>query len=130
MRREDWPERLAAFLDERATAPFVWGRNDCVTFAADWILDATGVDVIADIRGKWRSESGAARTIRKLGGLAAATSLRLAPVGLGLAHRGDVGLIDLGLPALVIIDGDLVAGPGVAGIVRARRENLIAAWEV
>ena len=37
MRVADWPEALAAFIDERRTAAFEWGANDCILFSASWI---------------------------------------------------------------------------------------------
>ena len=33
-RLEDWPERLAAYVDAHRDTPFRWGQNDCATFAA------------------------------------------------------------------------------------------------
>jgi hypothetical protein len=37
-RREDWPSRLAAALEEARDKPFKWGSHDCGLFAADCVL--------------------------------------------------------------------------------------------
>lgn len=130
MRREDWPERLVAYIDARAAEPFAWGHNDCVTFAADWVVEATGVDPIPDYR-KPYGEVSANRALRKLGGIADATSARLTEKPPSFAMRGDIGLIEIeGRASLVIVDGDTVVGPGPNGIERVHRSLLVKAWEV
>ena len=52
-RLEDWPERLAAFVEARRAMPFRWGQNDCALFAADAVAAVTGVDLAERWRGLW-----------------------------------------------------------------------------
>lgn len=129
-RREDWPERLVAYIDARAAEPFAWSVNDCATFAGDWVLEATGVDPIADFRNPY-SEVSAGRALRRLGGIAKATSSRLPEKPPAFAMRGDLGLVEIeGRESLVIVDGDTVVGPGPNGVERLHRSLLVRAWEV
>lgn len=134
MRREDWPDRFEAFLEARRFTPFAWGSNDCATFAADWVREATDADPIAELRGKWKTEAGAARTIARLGGLREAVSARLAEIPPAQAQRGDVGLvlteICAGAPALVVFGIDAAFGPGPRGLTMVDRAAVLTAWRV
>ena len=76
-RYPDWPERLASFVDARRACRFAWGRHDCVTLAGDWVLEATGVDLLAELRGQWHSRRQADALLGSAGGLAMAVSNRL-----------------------------------------------------
>lgn len=60
----DWPQRVGAFMRDRATVPFAWGRNDCAIFAADAILAATGHDMAEAFRGRYRTKRGARLVLR------------------------------------------------------------------
>ena len=96
MRRyEDWPERLARFVEGATGRPFVWGERDCALWAADWIETATGIDPASDYRGRYRTERGAARalTTRGHGGVAAAFTAALGEdrvIAVAYAQRGDL----------------------------------------
>jgi hypothetical protein len=94
-RREDWPEQLAAVLEEHAELPFVWGRSDCLTFPADAVLAMTGIDPAAEIRGRYRSGSGAARILRRRGfaSVADAFAATFAEIPVAMAGRGDLGVV-------------------------------------
>lgn len=56
-RVEDWPERLAAFIEQRRKMPFAWGSNDCALFAADAVCAITGVDLGEPFRGRYDDEA-------------------------------------------------------------------------
>lgn len=68
-RRHDWPEAVVSFIDSRRPAPFEWGVNDCALFPADAWQVMTGVDLAARFRGRYKSERGALRLMRKAGGM-------------------------------------------------------------
>lgn len=91
MRCADWEARLAAYID---SAPaFAWGRNDCGLFAAGAVEAMTGVDHGAPFRGRYRTELGAARALRRAGletSGDAATAALGDPVPLLCLSRGDV----------------------------------------
>ncbi len=123
-RVQDWPTALGLFLAEKSSEPFVWGRNDCVLFAADAVLALTGVDPCAKVRGKYKTAKGAAAAIGRHGGIAAAAEKALAelggsPIAPAFAQRGDIALghSDLGLTVLVR-GADAWVGPGRDGIER------------
>ncbi|MBB1247466.1 DUF6950 family protein [Rhizobium sp. G21] len=63
----DWRSRLIAFLEARERAGFAWGARDCLMMTADAHVAMTGRDFAAAYRGRYRSESGAARMLRRNG---------------------------------------------------------------
>jgi len=123
-------EALTAYLADRQTMPFAWGSNDCVTFAAGAVQALTGRDPLDGVA-KWKTERSALARLNRLGGLEAAVSGILATVPCACAHRGDIGLIqtDIG-PALVIITGVTLIGPGPSGAQIFPRQHLQHAWSV
>jgi hypothetical protein len=126
-----WDTRsFSRFLLQRASEPFVWGKNDCALMAADGIEAITGVDIAADFRGKYGSEEEAFALIRELTGgetvedaaayCAAKAGLREWELPL-CARRGDlVVLEDAGriIAGLVHLNGREVVAVGDAGLKR------------
>lgn len=110
--------------------PFAWGseRNDCVSFAAAAVLASTGRKI--DFRGaRWHTAIGAARLLKRLGGLEAAIDAELPRVAVPFAQRGDVVAVQgkRGL-LLGVVEGDTIAGPGPAHIMRLPRSAALIAW--
>lgn len=130
MRAPDWPERLEAFLRTRLDQPFRWGAQDCVTFAADAIVAMGAPDPIADVRG-WRSPREALQRMEQAGGLIRALGARYPEQPIGLARRGDIGLIRAGrrLACVVVLAGAAV-GPGRDGLALVRPDDLVTAYRV
>jgi hypothetical protein len=96
-RLEGWEKRFSAFLQERQRAPFVWGENDCILFAADAIVAITGFDLAASVRGLYASEEEAKALLKQRGGLEAAITeaFGFKPHDNRLkAHRGDGVLVE------------------------------------
>lgn len=89
---------LDAFIDARRSVPFEYFTHDCVHIAADWILECSGRDVLADLRGPGapldrRSLLAALRVVEAAGGVLSAAAQRLGPFLPALmAQRGDVVL--------------------------------------
>lgn len=130
-RLPNWSVRLQAAVSARLLMPFAWGSQDCALFGADCVEACTGADPAADLRGRYRTELGAARVLKRLGGLAALAAARLGPeIPPTLAVRGDIGLSDRGdgRMALVVCNGGVWQAPGPAGIVIARQP--LRAWRV
>jgi hypothetical protein len=96
MRQDGWEVRLADAVDAVRNAPFQWGQHDCATWAADVRLALTGQDAAAAWRGRYKSERGALRAMRRMGFStleAGVTGLLGAPLPTPLlAQRGDVVL--------------------------------------
>jgi hypothetical protein len=95
-RRPDWQNRLHAWLDHAKSQRMVYGQTDCALTCADEVWWITGRDVAGHLRGRYFSEVGAAKIVRRAGGLAGlATSLLGAPYSdERLAHRGDIAMIE------------------------------------
>ena len=133
-RLPDWSVRLQAVVVQRLMRAFGWGVHDCALYAADCVQACTGTDPAADLRGRYSTERGAARLIRRAvgeGGLAALAAARLgAEIAPALAIRGDVGVADRGdgRLALVVCNGPVWQGPGPDGIVIAQQP--LRAWRV
>lgn len=133
-RLPDWSVRLQAVVVQRLAQAFAWGVHDCALYAADCVQACTGTDPAADLRGRYSTERGAARLIRRVageGGLAALASARLgAEIAPALAIRGDVGVANRGdgQLALVVCNGPVWQGPGPGGIVIAQQP--LRAWRV
>lgn len=136
-RRQDWPQRLAAFLAHQHRVPFAWGTADCITLVADAIEAMTGVDPIADIRGTWTDQATAFLAISQLGtGLAEAIDAVLLPLGSqrierSMVGRGDIVTIKqpLGVAA-GIFAGAGIACRGKAGFAWFARADIVAAWRI
>lgn len=130
MRRHDWPERLAEFIEARRFEPFAWGSNDCALFAADAVNLLTGADHAVNLRG-YKTERGAMGKIKRAGGLRAfAKALPEKPPG--LAQRGDVVLavVDGRETFGIVSGGGYWCGPGADGLVFRPLSDAVAAFEV
>lgn len=91
-RRSTWEADLAAYLAQKATEPFEYGVNDCCLFGAGAAAAQTGVDNAAAFRGRYSTEIGAARALRRIGaGDIESTFDSFYPERLiGFARRGDL----------------------------------------
>ena len=127
-RLQDWPSRLAAYVDKAYTLPFEWGRHDCSTFVAGAVEAMTGE----------RPELPAYTDAREAAELLAAEPLldRVRaiygpPIAPAFAQRGDIALVDIdGRASLAVCVGDFFAGPGTDGLVMVPRAVAIAAWRI
>lgn len=97
-RLPDWDRRLARVTEKHLTLPGAWGESDCLLTVADAVEAVTGQDPAARIRGKYSSEIGAAKLMRRRGCADAEMVLAklFLPVGRLLAQRGDVGTVERG----------------------------------
>ena len=68
-RRDNWPNLLAQFIEQRREQPFAWAVNDCCIFAADWVAVCTGTDHAQPWRGRYSSGLGAVRFLDEAGGV-------------------------------------------------------------
>lgn len=123
---------LVAYLDARMRAPFAWGRqaNDCISFAAGAAQAQTGGDFLDGLP-NWTTHRGALRVLKRFGGLEAAVSSRLQTIAPAQALRGDLGLVMAQTgPALMVIEGATLVGPGLQGAVRRPRADMLRAWSL
>ncbi len=135
--------RLDAFLEAKAGRGFDWRDHNCATFCADWVLEATGRDVLGEWRGRMTSTRAALRELRRVGGYEAAAARALgAHVAGRYACAGDVVLfrsrVSLRSPvarsytgfAWGICTGSRVAGVGWRGVVLLPMDCAEVAWRV
>lgn len=133
MRFQDWPERLNKILADSHNKPFEWGVHDCCLFAADVVMELTGTDPAADLRGAYTTALEAARIVKERGG-----ARGIATASLGeeipplMAGRGDIVMIvtkEHGDTMAVCTGMDCVA-PGVKSLQRIPMTAAVAAWRV
>lgn len=133
-RREDWPERLLAFVRSRENTPFAWGAHDCAQFVADAALAMTDYDYAAPFRGRYSTALGAVRELRRNGFEdlpAYLTAVLGAPVVPGLARRGDGVLFEsVEGPALGVVTGSQAAAAGPDGIIWVPPARWQQAWRL
>lgn len=137
VRVPDWTERLAEVAAAAREAPFAWGTNDCVMFAADVALAITGRDPGAPWRGRYASEEEAQPLIEAHGGLDGLAAFAMEMIGAPeilpvFAQRGDWALVDLGneVACGVVLDGDRVGVPGMDGLRHTRLSRALRAWAI
>ena len=139
-RLPDWRLRFDALITDRLRAPFAWGSNDCVLFAADNVLALTGEDLALGLR-THTNALGAARALRRLGGLAALVERALGPsCHAAGATQGDVVMVLMGdgrdtgcatRSALgVCLNPQSAIGPGVDGLRQIPMARALCAWKV
>lgn len=134
-RRADWPEKLAALIEERRFAEFVWGVHDCAMFAADAVERQTGIDPLAQWRGAYNNEETGALI---LGGVgipvfmdAALRAYGFEPVAPNLARRGDFVIIDVAnMPTCGVHLGATVAAPGLVRLHFLPSRLIREAWAI
>jgi len=128
MRLLGWEKRLAARIKAAGGQSFEWGMFDCCIFAADCVQDITGKDLMAEMRGKYTSELGAAKLIKKVGGLPAYLTKTLGhEIRFEQAKRGDV--VMFGDVVGVCVGAQFVA-PMKAGLYFCPMANVSSAWGV
>lgn len=122
-------DALLHLIEVRQTQPFAWGQpHDCVSFAAAAVRAQFGWTPLGKLR--WRSERGALRVIKRLGGLEAAIDARLRAIAPARAMRGDIAGVEdpaLGI-RLMVVEGEMLVGPGAKGLRRMPRAAMVRAW--
>lgn len=128
MRLDHWEKRLQAYLD--GIGGFVWGKTDCCMFAVGAVREITGVDHGKSY--KHKTELGAAKTIKKHGGVAAIATKHLGePKSPMFAQRGDVVEIDTQFgAALGICVGARIAAMSADGLVYLPLPKAKQAWSI
>ncbi|MGD0586693.1 MAG: hypothetical protein ABSA86_13140 [Oryzomonas sp.] len=133
MRYQDWPQRLHKRIMAVHATPFEWGKHDCCLFASDTVLELTGTDHAADLRGTYSSALEAAKVLKERGGVRGIAGAALgAEIPATLAQRGDIVLIqteDHGDTLAVCIGMQCVA-PGLDKLLYLPMTAAVTAWRV
>lgn len=114
---------LGEALDEHVrlarSTPFDLGRMDCSLWVSDWVAKRTGIDLAADLRGRYKTRAEVLRLIVPLGSLVRLAARRLASIGAetidpAAAQPGDIGIVaTTDGPALAIfVDGEWLTKTG------------------
>jgi hypothetical protein len=145
-RHWQWPRRLHQLVESSQAVTFTWGTYDCGQFAARWIREATGVDVAAAYRGKYKDEAGAEALFLNghpdLGSFAAEIAfangmVEITPIT--YARRGDVVWVDnstalnpskYGALGVVSLDGRYAVCMSSTGTKRVHMQRWRRAWRV
>ena len=135
-RRADWPEQLAAYIEERRHVPFTWGVNDCATFAAGALarIAVAGTALGGLLPAPWHDEATAADALRQLGGMRGGCRAVLGAPVLGpraaLVGRGAVVCVRLPQATLGVAAGNgRWCAPGADGLVWRPMSEVRRAWE-
>tara|TARA_S200002703_G_scaffold61685_1_gene53581 strand:- start:6127 stop:6585 length:459 start_codon:yes stop_codon:yes gene_type:complete len=138
-RPENWAEALAVYLDSHRDIPFAWGAQDCCLFAADWVEICIGIDPAESWRGKYETQAGALKILKKHKGVRGLADKQFKRCKLGFANRGDlVAYRDPSLKgsalvttALGILDGRYGLFATKRGVEPVLRTDLMkTAWKV
>ena len=105
-RVQGWDRALEDIATAHVSITPEWGVSDCLMTAANAIEAVIGENPLAEFRGKYKNEAGAARKMRANGCENVKdvfeTYLQLEPVNRLSARRGDVGVM--------LINDEYVAG--------------------
>lgn len=132
-RYENWAKKLSDYLHKNADTPFIWGKNDCMLFAAKGVLEMTGVDCFSKYL-PYSTEEEAYKILRENGGF-----MSIISKGIGTAHdkilsakRGDVALMKMPRKTCGLIDdtGQFIAAPGENGIIRLPLTQAYKIWSI
>jgi len=143
LRVDGWEARLFKFVDASRARPFVWGENDCFSFACGSIQALTGVDRWSEWKGRYSSPEEAWRLIsryadvrspdRKATFIAGAEKFfQCISSSVKFARRGDVVAYpeDPKWPALGISLGEQSALLTTSGIRFLRTVDCQICWRV
>lgn len=137
----DWHGRLSDHIQGARGKRFAWGEHDCALWAFGAIQAMTGLDLGARFRGKYKSEAGAARLMRRFagGGLLELAEKLAEEFGFAVwdtplkAQRGDLVLVPTERgPALgiVALHGICVWCVGRKGLATLPLASCLRAWRV
>lgn len=122
-----------AYLEARAGWAFGYGpeprTHDCARWASGAARAATGRDPLKAFASCWTTELGAARVLRRHGGMAAAVGTVLTEIDPTFAQRADIGLASDRTLVLFLGDG-LIGLNEAGGYLHLPRANAVRAWSV
>lgn len=105
-RSDGWDRALEDVASAQVSVLPEWGTSDCMMSACEAIKAVVGVDPLEEFRGKYATEAGAAKAMRRNRCQNVKdvfeTYLKLEPVNRFAARRGDVGV--------AVVNDEFVAG--------------------
>lgn len=132
-RLSDWDRRLARVTEKHMRLSGAWGASDCLMTVGDAIEAVTGENPFAAYRGRYTTQAGAARVMRREGcnDVEDVLARLFQPVGRLLAQRGDVGTVMQGdaLTAGYVTEYGFAA-KGPDGLVMHPQTAIVSAYRV
>lgn len=124
---------LMAYHNSKKAEPFQWGLNDCALYTADALVAMGCGDIAPEIRGKYKTETGAKRLLAKLNadGLPGVLDAKLERIEKPFVQRGDVVLFagDLGPTLGVYFNGGIFSsGPNGSVYLDASYDKIQLVW--
>lgn len=118
---------LSRYIKSKKNTPFEWGVNDCVTFAADYVRDLTGDDIISEYRVYHTEQE--AETITG-GDLLSMVKIKLGEPDSNVkkAKRGDVVYTELGALGLIDDSGEKIAVMTREGVRKMLLSKAVCFW--
>lgn len=91
-----WEAALSEYVAAMRHVPFEYGENDCCTFISGAVEAMTGVDPMAEFRGKYDSLKGSMKALKSIGAgdLESTLDAKFPAVSVSHARRGDVAFFD------------------------------------
>ena len=137
-RYSDWHGRLDKFLIANRTTPFAWGTWDCSLWVASAIEAMTGVDIAADYRGTYSTQTGAAKVCIAACGKPDIASMAefvaqqngMKEVPPLMAQRGDMVLTTQQCMGIVALTGHQVMVIPESGFQLVDLAEIVRAWRV
>ena len=95
IRLPDWDRRLARVTEKHLRLPGEWGVSDCGLTVGEAVEAVTGVNPLAEFIGRYSTEAGAARIMKRKGwaNMEDVLASFFGPVNRLKAQRGDVGVV-------------------------------------
>ena len=115
-----WITSLNTFITESHTKSFTWGEHDCCLFAADAVKCMTDRDPAKAFRGKYSTELGAMRALKRYGQgdiLSTLNHIFGKSIPKLQAQRGDIAYLETeqGPTAGIVYGGNIIA-PSTTGL--------------
>jgi hypothetical protein len=137
-RKPDWQSALSEYVIACAQQPFRYGAMDCGLFVAGAMEAMTGVDVAAELRGKYTNRTQAFEAIRRacgrksMGAIAdhLAAKFGIEEVAILSAWRGDAVQSRTGRLGIVAMHGTEILTPAKFGLLRLPLEHAVRAWRI
>lgn len=87
---EEWQHNLSVFINSNLSTPFIWGKSDCCTFAANCIDAQWGTNILEQCLSRYNDKAGAVAVIKDAGSLGNLISQYLEPSEVKTLQRGDI----------------------------------------
>lgn len=138
MRKQGWEKRLSDFLSAEREAPFVWGKNDCIAFAAKAANEVVERDLMPefDSYGAYDEKAAQEMLAKFDGDLCRFFDAHFRRrYNLNFIQRGDIVVIEFrGVRAAGVLDcsGRVIACKTLAGLLHVPldKNKIVGAWDI